>query len=284
MNQYQDLLEYILDNGELRKNRTDFDTHSVFGYQTRFDLREGFPAITTKQLAWKGVVSELLWFLEGSNDERRLAEIRYNKPREEIQDKTTIWTANADADYWAPKAKFKGDLGSIYGVQWRNWTSNGVTVDQIKELVDGIKRDPYSRRHIVNAWNVAELPNMALPPCHVMFQFYVSSKKELSCQLYQRSADVFLGTPFNIASYALLLHMIAQVTGLTAKEFIYTIGDAHIYVNHMEQVEEQLQRKTYALPTLWLNPDITDIDQFTMKDIRLDNYKHWPALKGEMAV
>lgn len=284
MKQYQDLLEYILDNGELRENRTDFNTYSVFGYQTRFDLREGFPAITTKQLAWKGVVSELLWFLEGSNDERRLAEIRYSKPREEIQDKTTIWTANADADYWTPKAKFKGDLGSIYGVQWRNWTSNGVTVDQIKELVDGIKRDPYSRRHIVNAWNVAELPNMALPPCHVMFQFYVNSYNELSCQLYQRSADVFLGTPFNIASYALLLHMIAQVTGLTAKEFIYTIGDAHIYVNHMEQVEEQLQRKTYALPTLWLNPDITDIDQFTMKDIRLDNYKHWPALKGEMAV
>ena len=278
MKQYQDLLEHIRNNGELRENRTDFDTYSVFGYQTRFDLREGFPAITTKQLAWKGVVSELLWFLEGSNDERRLAEIRYNKPREEIQDKTTIWTANADADYWAPKAKFKGDLGSIYGVQWRNWTSNGVTVDQIKELVDGIKRDPYSRRHIVNAWNVAELPNMALPPCHVMFQFYVTSHNELSCQLYQRSADVPLGTPFNIASYALLMHMVAQVTGLTPKEFIYTIGDAHIYANQMPGVREQLRRKPLPLPTLWLNPDIKDIDQFTMKDIELVGYQSHPPI------
>ena len=278
MKQYQDLLEHICNNGELRENRTDFDTYSVFGYQTRFDLREGFPAITTKQLAWKGVVSELLWFLEGSNDERRLAEIRYEKPREEIQEKTTIWTANADADYWALKAKFKGDLGSIYGVQWRNWTSNGVTVDQIKELVDGINRDPYSRRHIVNAWNVADLPNMALPPCHVMFQFYVSSNKELSCQMYQRSADVPLGTPFNIASYALLMHMVAQVTGLTPKEFIYTIGDAHIYVNQMPGVREQLRRKPLPLPTLWLNPDIKDIDQFTMKDIELVGYQSHPPI------
>jgi thymidylate synthase len=284
MRQYLDLLAEIRHNGELRKNRTDFDTYSLFGYQTRFDLREGFPAITTKQLAWKGVVSELLWFLEGSNDERRLAEIRYGKPREEIQDKTTIWTANAQADYWKSKAKFDGDLGSVYGVQWRNWTSNGVTVDQIKNLVDGIKRDPFSRRHIVSAWNVTELDNMALPPCHVMFQFYVSSYGELSCQLYQRSADVFLGTPFNIASYALLIHMVAQITGLQAKELIYTIGDAHIYVNHMPQVEEQMQRSPYSLPTLWLNPAIKDIDKFTMDDIRLDDYKHWPTLKGEMAV
>jgi thymidylate synthase len=300
MKQYHDLLIDILNNGEVRDDRTGVGTISVFARQLRFDLRESFPAITTKKLAWKSCVGELLWFLEGSSDERRLADITHGNGA----GKVTIWTPNAMAPYWKDKAKFDGDLGRVYGVQWRSWNKHNLKcdfgktweegynraatdwkqIDQIKELIEGLKTNPNGRRHILSAWNVGELDQMALPPCHVMSQFYVSKNRELSCHMYQRSVDVFLGLPFNIASYALLTHMIAQVCDLKVGELIISTGDTHIYSDHVEQVNEQLRREAYPQPTLWLNPEIKDIDKFTMEDIKLLNYQSHDSIKAKMAV
>ena len=291
MQQYLKDLEHIMLRGDRRPDRTGTGTLSVFGLQTRYDLRAGFPAMTTKKLAWNAVVSELLWFIEGSADERRLAEILHGT-RDPF--KTTIWTDNAHADYWEPKARFSGDLGRVYGVQWRSWnryiwnsqsnTFETQKVDQINELIAGIKKDPHGRRHILSAWNVADLDEMALPPCHVMSQFYVNSKRELSCQMYQRSADFFLGAPFNIASYALLTHMIAQVCGLGVGEFIHTIGDAHLYVTHLSAAKEQLSRTPKPLPTLYIDESIKNISDFRMDSFRLQEYNHHPAIRAPMSV
>lgn len=270
MKQYIDALRQVLEQGVKHQDRTGTGTISLFGLQQRYNLRSSFPAVTTKRLAWKSVVSELLWFIEGSGDEQRLREILHgdrNSPKD------TIWTANAQAPYWTPSAEFAGDLGRVYGVQWRNW--NGI--DQLANLINDIKTDPYSRRHILSAWNVSDLHVMALPPCHVLAQFSVrsvpSGKDELSCQMYQRSGDFPLGIPFNIASYSLLTHMIAQVCNLNVGEFIHVIGDAHIYLNQVDGVKEQLTRTPFPLPTLWLNPNIKDIDRFSMDDIKLINYQ-----------
>lgn len=281
MKQYHQALEHILAHGKQKPDRTGTGTISYFGMQQRYPLAEGFPAVTTKKLAWRAVVSELLWFLEGSGDERRLAEILHGSRDPALK---TIWTANAEAPYWKPKAKYPGDLGRVYGVQWRNWTNQlGEVTDQLLQLVEGIKRDPYSRRHIITAWNPGELDQMALPPCHCFAQFDVAEGK-LSCQLYQRSNDFFLGCPFNIASYALFTHMVAQVCDLEVGDFIHTTGDAHIYSNHIAQVMEQLQRTHYPMPRLWLNPDVKDIAKFTMNDIKLEGYESWPAITAPMAV
>jgi len=281
MKQYNQALEHILQNGKQKTDRTGIGTISVFGHQMRFDLRTGFPAVTTKRLAWKSVVSELLWFIEGSGDERRLAEILYGD-REARTDqgilKPTIWTANAEADYWKPKAKYEGDLGRVYGVQRRDF--NGV--DQLQNLIDGIKKDPSGRRHILSAWNPAELDQMALPPCHVMSQFDVTDGY-LSCQLYQRSCDMFLGVPFNIASYSLLTHIIARECGLKVGDFVWTGGDCHIYTNHMDAVKEQLSREPRALPTLYMTVN-KKFNEYTMEDFALENYNPHPAIKAEMAV
>ena len=299
MKQYLNLLQDILDNGEQKGDRTGIGTISVFGRSLRFDLRKGFPAVTTKKLAWKACCGELLWFIEGSGDERRLAEITHG----DKEDTVTIWTPNALAPYWKNKAKFEGDLGRIYGVQWRHWNKyrtekdmgpahkggtrlavDKMEVDQLTTLIEGLKNDPNSRRHILSAWNVGELDEMALPPCHVMSQFHVNSSGELSCQMYQRSVDVFLGLPFNIASYALLTHMIAQVCDLKVGELIISTGDTHIYSNHIEQVKEQLSREEYPLPALFLNPEIKNIDKFSMDDILLFDYKSHGTIKADMAV
>ena len=274
---YLELLQDILQNGEVKDDRTGVGTISVFGRQLRFNLEKGFPAVTTKKLAWKACKSELIWFLEGSGDERRLAKILHGTKNPE---NTTIWTGNATAPYWEPKAKFPGDLGRVYGVQWRNWGG----IDQVKKLIDGIKHDPNGRRHIISAWNVDELDDMALPPCHVMSQFSVSKNGRLSCHMYQRSVDVFLGLPFNIASYALLTHMIAQVCNLRVGELIISTGDTHIYLNHRDQVKEQLTRRPYPAPQLKLNPDITEINGFGMDDIQLTDYESHASIKAEMAV
>ena len=304
MQTYENALRDVLENGVTRDDRTGVGTVSRFGMQQRYDLSQGFPAVTTKKLAWKSVVGELLWMIEGSGDERRLAEITHGTREGTV----TIWTPNAMAPYWRPRAKFEGDLGRVYGVQWRRWraikpresegtfqdsfgnayrrTGNNVEVrevDQLRQLIEGIKADPYGRRHILTAWNPGELDAMALPPCHCFAQFYVENGK-LSCQMYQRSCDMFLGVPFNIASYSLLTHMIAQVCGLDVGEFVHVLGDAHIYLDHVEQVKEQLTREPLPAPTLWLNPDITDITQFTMADIRLDNYQSHEAIRAKMAV
>ena len=276
MKVYHDLLEEILKYGEVRDDRTGVGTISLFAKQLRFDLRTGFPAITTKKLAWKACVGELLWFLEGSSDERRLADITHGVGT----GKVTIWTPNSLAGYWKPKAKFVGDLGRVYGVQWRDWTG----IDQVEKLIDGLKNNPLGRRHILSAWNVGELDQMALPPCHVMSQYYVNKNHELSCHMYQRSVDVFLGLPFNIASYSLLTHMLAQVCDLGVGELIISTGDTHIYKDHIAQVNEQLRRETYPQPTLWLNPEIKDIAKFTMDDIKLLNYQSHDAIKATMAV
>jgi thymidylate synthase len=304
MQNYHDLLKDILENGETKDDRTGVGTVSVFGRQLRFDLRKGFPAVTTKKLAWKAIVGELLWFIEGSGDERRLAEITHGSKDGTV----TIWTPNALSSYWKPKAKFEGDLGRVYGVQWRDWKHNTLksskhyvqhsksdkthydstvmerSVDQLANLLEGLKTDPNGRRHILSAWNAGELDQMALPPCHVMSQFYVNKKRELSCHMYQRSQDVFLGAPFNYASYALLTHMIAQVCGYTVGELIISTGDTHIYKNHIEQVKEQLTREPYPLPNLWLNPDIKDVNKFTMDDVKLIDYQSHGQLKAPMAV
>lgn len=277
MKTYIDALKFVLDNGTVRDDRTGTGTIGVFGMQQRYDLTVGFPAVTTKKLAFKACLSELLWFIEGSNDERRLAEILHDT---RDLNKKTIWTDNANADYWTPKAQFYGDLGRVYGVQWRDFGG----VDQLLNLIDGLKQDPYGRRHIITAWNPAELNQMALPPCHCFAQFYVSADRKLSCQMYQRSADYFLGVPFNIASYSILTHIIAQVCNLEVGEFVHVLGDAHIYQNHIEQVKEQLSREPLPLPTIWLNPDVKDITKFTMDDVKLLNYQSHAAIKAPMAV
>jgi thymidylate synthase len=298
MKQYLDALQFILDNGTTKKDRTDVGTISYFGLQQRYNLEDGFPAITTKKLAWKAVVGELLWFIEGSSDERRLAEITHGTREGTV----TIWTPNALAGYWKDKAKFDGDLGRVYGVQWRSWrqyierknmgdahlggqrvATDRFEIDQLNILIENLKKDPHSRRHILTAWNPAELDQMALPPCHCFAQFYVHDGK-LSCQMYQRSCDMFLGVPFNIASYSLLTHMIAQVCGLGVGEFVHVLGDAHIYLNHLEQVKEQLKREPLPGPKLKLNPAIKDITKFTMDDIELVNYNSHGPIKASMAV
>jgi thymidylate synthase len=270
MKTYLDALEHVLTHGEARDDRTGVGTIGTFGLQMRYDLRQGFPAVTTKKLAFRSCAAELLWFLEGSNDERRLAEITHGT-REGV---TTIWTPNSLAPYWQPRAKFVGDVGRIYGVQWRDFGG----VDQIAELIQNIKQDPLSRRHILTAWNPPEIDDMALPPCHVMAQFYVTRDWRLSCQMYQRSGDLPLGIPFNVASYSLLTHMIAQMCDLGVGEFIHCIGDAHIYQNQIEGVKEQLTRDPLPLPKLWLNPEIKDIEKFTLDDIKLVNYQHHPTI------
>lgn len=302
MKQYHTLLKDILENGEVKGDRTGTGTISVFARQLRFNLAESFPAVTTKKLAFNACKGELIWFLEGSQDERRLAEITHGTRDGSV----TIWTPNALAPYWKPKAKFEGDLGRVYGVQWRHWrklTERGEgtfnddfgnnyrrtsptqvqEIDQIRQLIEGLKRDPNGRRHILSAWNVGDLDQMALPPCHVMSQYYVNNGK-LSCHMYQRSADSFLGSPFNYASYALLTHMIAQVCDLGVGELIVSTGDTHIYLDHIEQVKEQLKREPYPPPKLWLNPEIKDIDKFTMDDIKLIDYQSHGPIKAKMAV
>ena len=282
MKTYLDSLKFVLDNGTVRPDRTSTGTIGVFGMQQRYDLSQSFPAITTKKLAWKAVVSELLWFIEGSGDERRLAEILHGTRDES---KRTIWTDNAKSPYWILKSKFAGDLGRVYGVQWRHWqTPDGTEVDQLAELIHNIKTDPHGRRHILTAWNPGELNSMALPPCHCFAQFYVSADNKLSCQLYQRSCDMFLGVPFNIASYSLLTHMIAQVCGLGVGEFVHVLGDAHVYLNHVDQVNEQLQREPLPAPQLIINTDVTDINNFTMKDFALNGYESLASIKAPMAI
>jgi thymidylate synthase len=293
MQNYNELCKKIILTGPQNIDRTGVGTISLFGEQLRFNLQDGFPAITTKRLAWKAVVGELLWFIEGSGDERRLAEITHGT-REGV---TTIWTPNAMAPYWKDKAKFAGDLGRVYGVQWRHWRYVSETeqvwkpglnkinykeIDQLKELIDGLVKDPTGRRHILTAWNPAELNDMALPPCHMFAQFYIRNNI-LSCQMYQRSADLFLGVPFNIASYALLTHLVAKTIRAQVGELILTFGDVHIYNNHIEQVVEQLEREPYTLPQLDLS-DVKDIWTAQLDDIRLMNYKHHPTIKGDMAV
>ena len=282
MKQYIDALENIMEHGVDRKGRNGI-TRSVFAIQMRFDLSEGFPAVTTKKLAFKSVLSELLWFIEGSSDERRLAEILHGTRNEE---KKTIWTANALADYWLERgfSKFDGDLGRVYGVQWRNWTNtDGEVFDQLTDVIERIKKDPYDRRLIVSAWNPGELHKMALPPCHRDFQFYVADGK-ISLHMNQRSCDMFLGVPFNIASYSMLLSMVAQVTGLEPGEAVFTFNDAHIYEEHFEAVKEQLSRTPGELPTLWVNPEITSIFDFTMDDVKLENYNPQKTIKAAMIV
>jgi len=291
MQQYHDLLEKILTKGEVRQDRTGVGTLSIFGTQIEFDLTKGFPAITTKKLAWRAVVSELLWFIEGSGDENRLKEILHG---DRYSDKKTIWTDNAQAEYWTKKKlqRHAGDLGRIYGVQWRRWRRPLVRInkvvlqnhDQLLELINGIKNDPYSRRHILSAWNPGELELMALPPCHILCQFYVTNDGQLDCHMYQRSQDIFLGAPFNYASYALLTHMVAQTCNLTARKLIVSTGDTHLYLNHKDQAKEQLRRKPYEQPTLWLNPAVKDVTHFTMEDIELVDYQCHPAITATMAV
>lgn len=266
MKQYLDLLNMILTNGEERLDRTGVGTIGIFGVQTRYDLRKNFPIITTKKIWMKGVIYELLWMLRGESNIDYL-----------LKNNVHIW------DEWADES---GDLGPVYGVQWRSWKSKDEsTIDQIKNVIHSIKNNPYSRRHIVSAWNVAEIDSMKLPPCHTMFQFYVSNNRELSCHLYQRSNDFFLGNNFNVASYSLLTHMIAQVCDLKVGDFIHTIGDAHIYKSHIDQVKEQLGREPYE-PTaiLKLNKEIKNIDDFTFDDIILTNYLHHPAIHAKVAV
>lgn len=264
MQQYLDLMRHIRDHGVDRGDRTGTGTRSVFGYQMRFDLQKGFPLLTTKKLHTRSIFIELLWFLRGDTN------IQYLKDH-----KVRIWDPWADAD---------GNLGPIYGYQWRSWpTPNGGHVDQIQNLLKSLTDNPNSRRHLVCAWNVGQIDEMALPPCHCLFQFYVADGK-LSCQLYQRSADVFIGVPFNIASYALLTHMIAQVCGLEVGEFVHTFGDAHLYLNHLDQVEEQLQRTPTRRPTLVLNPDVKDLFSFTIDDIEVKDYEAAPHISAPVAV
>ncbi len=264
MRQYFDLLQHVLDHGTEKSDRTGTGTISVFGHQMRFDLSQGFPLLTTKKVHLKSIVHELLWFLQGDTN------IAYLK-----QNGVSIWDEWADAN---------GDLGPIYGYQWRSWpAADGRHIDQISEVVETLKRNPDSRRIIVSAWNVGEIQNMKLPPCHAFFQFYVADGK-LSCQLYQRSADIFLGVPFNIASYALLTLMMAQATGLQPGDFVHTLGDAHIYLNHMEQVKLQLSRDLRALPSMRLNPAVTDIFAFKYDDFTLENYDPHPGIKAPVAV
>ncbi len=273
MKKYLDILDFVYKNGDDRLDRTGVGTRAYFGIQTRYDMKEGFPAVTTKKLFFDVVKAELLWFIKGSRDIKELHEMNCH-----------IWDGNVNADCWKDRAEFEGDAGRIYGVQWRDWRKpEGGSVDQLKEVIEGIKKDPYGRRHVITAWNPGELDKMTLPPCHMFFQFFVA-KGKLSLQMYQRSCDLFLGVPFNIASYSLLLHMVAQVTQLEAGEFVHVLGDAHIYKNHFEQVEEQLKREPLPLPSLKINPEVKDIDGFKPEDIVLENYKHHPPIRAKMAV
>jgi thymidylate synthase len=264
MKQYLDLLDHVMSNGTRKSDRTGTGTISVFGYQMRFNLEEGFPLMTTKKLHLKSIIHELLWFISGDTNTRYLTD---NGVR--------IW------DEWADK---DGNLGPVYGSQWRSWPAGGgKKIDQLSAVIDSIKKSPDSRRHIVNAWNVGELDKMALPPCHILFQFYVAEGR-LSCQLYQRSADIFLGVPFNIASYALLTMMMARSTGLKPGDFVHTLGDAHIYLNHVEQVKLQLARKPFKLPEMIINPEVNDIFNFRYEDFKLVDYVAHPHIKGEISV
>lgn len=281
MKQFNEAAQYILDHGVESEDRTNTGTLSVFGLQMRFNLQDGFPAVTGKKLAWKAVKSELLWFLEGSTDERRLCEILHGSRDPAL---STIWTLNANSNYWKPKAKFEGDLGHVYGYNWRFWEdARGVKHDQVANIVDSLKNDPYGRRHILSGWNVGELDNAALPACHSFAQFYVRNGK-LSCQMYQRSADFFLGVPFNIASYSLLTHILAQVCDLEVHEFIHVIGDAHIYKNHVDAMKLQLSREPFQLPTLKIHTNNRDINKFTMDDFDLENYSYHASIPAPMAV
>jgi len=264
MKQYLDLMRHVYENGNVKEDRTGTGTKSVFGYQARYNLADGFPLVTTKKCHLSSIIHELLWFLQGDTN------IKYLK-----ENGVRIWDEWADED---------GNLGPVYGSQWRSWpTPDGKHIDQITQIIDQIKNTPDSRRLIVSAWNVAEIENMALPPCHAFFQFYVADGK-LSCQLYQRSADIFLGVPFNIASYALLTMMVAQVCNLEAGDFVHTLGDAHLYSNHMEQAELQLSRDTLALPTMQINPKVNSIFDFVFEDFELQNYEAHPHIKGQVAV
>ncbi len=287
MKQYLDLLDHILTKGVKKEDRTGTGTTSVFGYQMRFDLNDGFPMVTTKKTFLKAIISELLWFIEGSTNERRLAEIHFNDKAANLIGKKTVWTANADAqgkDLGYKNSDTIKELGPVYGAQWRSWKgTDGASIDQLSELINQIKTNPDSRRLILSAWNVAELEKMALPPCHTFFQFYVADGK-LSCQLYQRSADVFLGVPFNIASYALLTMMIAQVCELEVGDFVHTFGDAHIYSNHNDQVNLQLSREPFKIPTMKINPSIKNIEDFKMEDFELVGYECHESIKAKMAV
>lgn len=271
MKQYLDLLSHVLDCGIRKGDRTGTGTRSVFGYQMRFDLSEGFPLVTTKKVFTRGVFAELLWFLKGSTN--------------------IDWLSQNNVHIWDEWASAEGELGPVYGYQWRSWpTPDGGHIDQIAQIIESIRKNPDSRRHIVSAWNVSDIPNMALPPCHALFQFYVSPARasgergKLSCQLYQRSADLFLGVPFNIASYAALTHMVAQVCDLDVGDFVHTLGDAHIYQNHIDQVREQLSRQPRHLPELWLNPEVHDIFEFGLDDIKVTDYDPHPAIKAPIAV
>ena len=276
MKQYLDALRYCYDNGTDVQSRAG-SVRKSFGFQMHYDLSKGFPAITTKKLAWKSVISELLWFIEGSDDERRLAEILYNDSRKNLKDKKTIWTQNAEADYWKPKARFDGDVGKIYGVQWRNF--NGE--DQLENLISGLKKDPNGRRHIISSWNPPELKNMSLPACHAFSQFFVSDKK-LSCQLYQRSCDMFLGVPFNIASYSLLTHMLARECKLDVGKFIHSMGDFHIYEEHFDQVKTQLTRKPKTLASLEFKTK--NFFEYKVNDFVLLDYNFHPKIEAVMNV
>lgn len=277
--QYLELCTKIMDCGIDSIDRTGVGTRSLFAEQLRFDLAQGFPALTTKKLAWKSVVSELIWFIEGSGDERRLAEIHYGT---RDNSKKTIWTANANANYWLPKSRFDGDLGRVYGVQWRHWRTPTGEVDQLVNLIDGLRKDPTSRRHIISAWNVGELDKMALPPCHSFMQFYLRNN-QLSCQMYQRSADVFLGVPFNIASYALFTHLVAKEIGADVGTLILTFGDVHIYNNHFSAIKEQLTRIPYDAPQLDISA-VQSLYDFKVDDCNLVGYQSHPTIKAEMAV
>lgn len=265
MKQYLDLMKHVLEKGEFKEDRTGTGTYSVFGYQARYDLRDGFPLVTTKKCHLRSIIHELLWFIKGETN------IKYLK-----ENKVSIW------DEWADD---NGDLGPVYGFQWRHWQRpDGGEVDQIAKLVDSLKNNPNSRRHIITAWNPAYVDEMALPPCHAFVQFYVSKDRRLSCQLYQRSADIFLGVPFNIASYALLTMMLAQVCDLELGDFVHTMGDAHLYSNHIEQAREQLTRKPHPLPIMKINKDVSDIFAFKFEDFELVDYVAHPHIKGAVAV